>query len=414
VINRHRGVSCARVTGGLRRNFIGAALLAVMFGFTPGAARAIDPALCKDDGVTETPDFASRASNGCLMIDPGNGRPAVPFQYETFHKTGVASCDNPRASTTKIDVKFDKHGACRTSGSGQYCSQIIWDTVFDNYLDPGCKNQDVIFFGNGPPWEYLFFKNAVIANGWKCSGGKGWSGPNGIGCAPGEDSEAHSDGIQLRGQPVNGGWFIMQDSVFVNGYNLHFLQQTDSQYGPTGSDLFQGVEIGRRNAVGQASTWIQDCEARRDQSAAEGGDICNPGRVQMGTNNDQVWLIDVYGSTLMGLKGNYNKVVVINTGCGKNGCGGNIGYTDGWPHPLAGAGDGPNMCPNGKIPSTCAGNNNTGPCYCYTSIENMLADKTCTDCPHVPPPFINLSKAGWKIPPSSAGGTRPIPPVLEP
>ena len=71
------------------------------------------------------------------------------------------------------------------------------------------------------------------------------------------------------------------------------------------------------------------------------------------------------------------------------------------------------MCPNGNIPSACAGNNNTGSCYCYTSIENMIADTTCPDCPHVPPPFIELSAAGWERPPTGPG-TRPAPPMLSP
>jgi hypothetical protein len=382
----------------LRQIFTGAALLCAVVGFAPGPAHAIDRALCKDDGVTEVPGFASgRDSNGCLMIDPGNGSAPIPFQYETFHKTGTASCDQTRASTTRLDLKASKYGSCRSSGNGHYCTLLVWDTVIDNYLDPGCKNEDVVFFGQGPPFEYLFFKNVVIANGWKCAGGT-WIGPNGLSCSSSENSAAHSDGMQVRGQPVNGGWFVMQDSVFVNGYNLHLLQQTDSQWGPTGSDLFQGVEFGRRNSVGAATTWVADCNARR---GGVDDDICPDGRANIGTALKQAWFIDVWGTTTIGLDAVQDKIVVVNTGCGKNGCAGSVGYNGkGWPHPILRPGSGPGTCPNGQIGSS-------PPTYCYRSIEKALADG------HTAPPFIDLSPAGWENPPPSAK-SRPVPPVLEP
>lgn len=356
----------------------------------PVASNAIDQALCKDDGITEVPPFASgRNANGCLMIDPGNGKAAIPFQYENFHQQGVASC-NPKLSTTKkIDVKFEKYGACRTKYD-QACTQVLWDIVIDNYLDPGCKNEDVVFMG--PPWEYFFMKNVIVANGWACKGGTGWDGPNGLKCAPGEDSEAHSDGMQVRGQPANNGWFVMQDSVFVNGFNLHLLQQTQSKVGPNGSDLFQGVEFGRKQKVGEADTWIDDCMKRQKNSSES--DICSVGRANIGTELREAWFVDVFGVTTISLDAVKEKIVVVNTGCGKA-CDGNISYSRGWPHPISRAGTGPGTCPNGQIGSS-------PPTFCYRSLEKALADG------HAAPPFIRLSDAGWEKEPTPEPDPSPV------
>ena len=38
--------------------------------------------------------------------------------------------------------------------------------------------------------------------------------------------------------------------------------------------------------------------------------------------------------------------------------------------------------------------------YRYDSIEEALADRSCADCPHVPPPFVELSCTGWASPPA--------------
>ena len=41
--------------------------------------------------MTEVPPFATgRDEQQCLMVDPGNGAPPVPFQYEFFHLMGIA------------------------------------------------------------------------------------------------------------------------------------------------------------------------------------------------------------------------------------------------------------------------------------------------------------------------------------
>jgi len=113
----------------------------------------------------------------------------------------------PRAPTYRAALCFDVDGEERTGRGASI--DLVWDTVIDNYLDPTAKNQDILFFGEGARNEYTYFKNSKVINGWKCSGGiNAWSHPNGLHCDAGETSEAHSDGIQLRGQPVNGGWFI--------------------------------------------------------------------------------------------------------------------------------------------------------------------------------------------------------------
>ncbi len=396
--------------------------LAMLFCWLPWVAQAIDPGLCADDGVTEVPPFASgRDANQCLMVDPGNGGPPVPFQYEHFHKTGVApTCKKTRKETTVIDHKMKAHGRCRTRDAGEYCSLIFWDVTFDNYLDPACKNADVLTYGDGAALEYLWFKDSRIVNGWKCAGGEGWKGPNGIGCAPGERSKAHCDNLQIRGQPSNGGWFVLQDSVLANGHVHLFLHQQQSKYGANGSTLWQGVQFGQfETPVGAARNWVSDCRAR-----GSGDKTCLRNRARIGFNSDEIWLVDVWGSTRFRMKGDYNKVVVVNTGCGPAGCNGERGFENGWPHPLQGVSSGgPGTCPDGLIPAGCAGGSNTGNCYCYTSLEKALADTRtessglgdCPDCPHERPPFLQFSAAGWEQPPSGrarsaagpAGARRP-------
>jgi hypothetical protein len=392
-------------------------LLLILFFVFPTSAYAIDPSLCADDGVTEVPDFAvGRDAEQCLMIDPGNGDPSVPFQYEHFHKVGVQqNCKKSGTTfptTTIIDTALNDYGNCPTQGQGEFCSMLIWDTTFDNYIDPGCKNEDVIERNAKPALEYFYFKNSVVANGWPCKGStNGWQGPlPHLQCAPGEDTSSHSDGIQLRKLPANDGWWIMQDTMFVNGYNLHLLMQVDTELGSrTGSVLWQGVVNGRVPSIGLAEDWIADCIARGDGPADH---KCLIGKSRIDNSPREIWFIDVSGTSPVGLKGNSDKIVVINTGCGSTGCNGTIGYGDGFPWPVAGSGTGPGTCPNGFIGKEC--NSGGAPCYCYTSIERMQADTTCPDCPHKPPPFIHLSAAGWENPPSGASQARPQPPLLLP
>jgi len=385
------------------------ALLLILFLGAPAAA--IDPSLCGDDGVTEVPDFSmGRDGNQCLMIDPGNGDAPVPFQYETFHKTGISvGCDSPQnPGVERIEHNMDTYGRCPTQFNGQYCSQIFWDVTWDNYLDPACRNEDGLFFSGGMGLELLYFKNSKILNTWKCAGGN-WTGPNGLRCN-GEDSNAHTDGIQMRNMPSNGGWVIYQDVTFLNGRNLHYLHQGAAKYGAHGNILFQGTHWGRTTSpVGEATNWVADCKARGGND-----DICERGRSSIGYPAQEVWVIDTYGTTPFNLKALYDKIVVVNTGCGTNGCGGEIQFDDGWPHPMGGSGNGPGTCPNGQIPKECGGGSNNGTCYCYTSLENALSDTSCPDCPHKAPPFVHLSAAGWENPPPGAGASRPIPPDFLP
>jgi hypothetical protein len=399
--------------------------LALLF---PASAQAIDPTLCDDDGVTEIPDFAEgRDANQCLMIDPGNGDPAIPFQYELFHQRGLSASardsgevlaggtsDAGHTWSSEWIEPFRKDlGGCPTKTSGKYCSFIWWDLFLDNFLSPAGKNDDVATIGNYG-MEYLLIKDSVLANGWKCSGGPAWSGPNGIGCSSGEDSSAHSDGLQMRGTLVNGGWMVVQDSKVVNSHiSLMQLGGQSSGFQPQRTNIvFQGFELGTRQQIGEATHWIDDCYARGATDACEGN------RSLIGFTADEFWMIDVYGNARMAMIGDYQKVVNVNTGCGMNGCDGNITYDqNGWPHPMVGQSGGPGTCPNGLMPGKCVGRDGSvGACFCYTSLENALNDTVTSTsglgdcpapyCPHKQPPFVNMSATGWENPPD---GTSPRP-----
>ncbi|MBW2361408.1 MAG: hypothetical protein JRG84_10930 [Deltaproteobacteria bacterium] len=396
-------------SGAIARRRISAAILAgVLLGLGLGTpALAIDPALCSDDGVTEIPPFATgRDIDDCLLVDPGNGEALVQFQYEVFHQTGIIKgCDRVPKTAPVVDHKMDDYGRCTSRTLGIPCTLIFWDVTFDNYLDPACENSDILTYGEGTPLVNLWFKDTQILNAWKCDGGGGWQGPNGIECAPGQLSGAHTDGIQMRGQPSVGGWFILQDSVLANAHINLLLHQSQSDYPPNGSVLWQGVQFGQFNTpLGAATNWVDDCLARGSST-----DTCAINRARVGYQADEIWLIDVWGPTRFAqMVTTYGKVVIVNTGCGTTGCGGTTEFFNGWPHPLDGEGaGGPGVCPDGLIPSGCAGGANSGPCYCYTSIENALTDVftptsntgDCPDCPHARPPFLQFSDAGWETPP---------------
>ncbi len=375
------------------------------------AARAIDPALCADDGVTEIPSFATgRDTDGCLLVDPGNGQPAIPFQYETFHRTGISrtSIAGETAVADVIEMRAESHGKCRTKDEGEFCSYLIWDTHIDNYLDPAARNDD-IWFAGGAGMEYVLVKDSSFANGWKCSGGGGWLGPNGLQCDPGNDSSAHSDGIQMLRNPVNGGWVVFQDSAVLNGHITLFLIQQNTDFPPNGSFLFQGFRFGQVNEpVGAATNWIDDCLARGSTFSA-----CSENRLRLDYDANEVWVVDVSGSTLFQLRAHFNKVVLVNTGCGRTGCGGEVGYTNGWPHPLDTKETGPGSCPNGLVlQQPTKGDGSAEVAFCYTSLEAALSDTVTATagegdcpiawCPHTPPPFMQLSPSGWENPPGGS------------
>lgn len=375
------------------------ALAALFAAVAAAPAQAIDPRFCDDDGVLEVPAFASgRDSNKCLMIDPGNGESPVPFQFEYMHKTGTHECDGSKVDLP--DLTRNANGARCIDFSNESCTYLYYDITVDNYLDKACKNKDGIFMPGGMRAKYLYFKNSRILNTWKCAGGPGWSGPNGIGCSPGEDSTSHTDGIQMRGLPGDGGWVVFQDTEFLNGHNLHFLQQTDSTFG-RGSMLFQGVHFGRAQRAGEATSYVDDCKRR----GVDSDEICEEGRTLLDTDMIEFWMVDVHGTSAFNMKGNYDKVVIVNSGCGASGCNGTIGYYNGWPHPANGSGSGPSTCPNGEISSN-AGGPGAKKAYCYTSIERALA------AGHKAPPFLHLSAAGWQNPPSGVPVERPKAPTL--
>ena len=360
-------------------------------------AEAIDLELCGEDGVTEVPDFAAgRDANGCLMIETGNGDPAVPFQWSEFHTSGVSGSSIDSGENPQVPIIPIYRAACANTGIG--CTALYWDVTIDHYLDSSAKNDDLLFVGNGYGYEYLLIKDSLIANTWTCKGGTGRQGPNGLACAPGEFSSSHVDGLQLRGHPINGGWFMMQDSVFVNGFNLHMLVQTGAEHGSLGGFVLQGVHFGRVQSVGAATSWIDDCLANHDSSSG-GEDICPQGRAQIGNDMREVWLIDVFGTTMIDAKGNHEKIVVVNTGCDSQGCGKSApGFNNGWPHPLPAISvDGPSVCPDGQIQDY-----NGSPTFCYRSLEAARVD-------HKLPPFVQLSDAGWSSTPSSEPEPTPEP-----
>lgn len=360
------------------------------------AVQSVDTSKCDDDGVTDTPAFAERPGGGatCLEIDPGNGDADVIFQYEHIDVTdGTNDCAFPGGT----QISFKKG----TATSTQFTSIFVYNSVIDNYSHQACANDDIVFIAGGENYanQWIYIKNTQFINGWKCSG-SAWTGTGtatGLSCSA-TKSKAHSDGIQLRGTPVENGWFVFQDSQLVNGHNFPLLGQVQPAegLGPLGSWSFQGSEIGRQQSIGLAETWIDDCLDR-----GAGTDICNTGFSVTDNGPQEFWMIDVYGTTLLNVKGPTSdgatepgKVVIVNTGCSSTGCGqASIGYdSKGWPHPLTRIGNGGSVCPNGLITA------GEFPTYCYTSLEAAALD-------HTLPPFAQLSCAGWATPPAGCDGT---------
>lgn len=368
----------------------------------PAPALAIDRSKCNDDNVSEIPSFATtRDSQGCLILDPGNGDPLVPFQYETFHRQGISRTAIDGGETPTVDVlNIDRGDVCDGS---QGCTMLVWDTVLDNYSDRVAKNDDLLFIGAGHRTEYLLIKDSILANTATCKGGTGWNGPNGLSCSAGETSASHVDGLQLRGQPVNDGWIVLQDTIFVNGFNYHLLMQSSAQLGQLGSFVIQGGNFGRLQSVGHATSWIDDCKKRHDQTNSNGTDICPEGRASITNDLREIWLIDVVGTTGVNPKGDTDKMVIVNTGCDKTSCDGSIGFDRGWPQPLAGwSTSGTGQCPNGQVTSY-----HGIPTYCYTSLENAAQS-------HKLPPFVQFSDSGWANPTGQGSGLPPVAPSLLP
>lgn len=356
----------------------------------------VNLARCDDDGETEVPTFGTRPGGGadCLYVDPGNGEAPVPFQYEFFHQPAEAGatlqCGN--GTPNPINHKITDDGCPDKESVG--CNLLLWDLFIDNYSHADCKNVDILEFGYGH--KTMWIKDSVLANTVACkgdggNGSPGWNGPNGLSCAPNEHSGHHTDGIQSKGFPNHGGWFVIQDTILVNGFNEHTLFQKNPTYGAAGSLSIQGGTYGRLASIGQATNWIEDCKDR--QGSSETSDICPVGQSNWGYPFAEVWMIDVHSpaNTLGNCNPAHRKCITVNTGCSAaSGCGGSIGYTNGWAHPLNHPGTGPGTCPNSQIA--------TGPnMYCYTSLEAAAED-------HTLPPFAQFSCAGWADPPETCTG----------
>lgn len=375
----------------------------------PLSAQAVfDPTVCDDDGNTETPSFGTRPGGGatCLYIDPLNGDPPIPFQYEIQNQTGISDPNygdgwknphldgTPEPGTNTISIVNGDSSAAECPPQNGECSYFYYNVTFDSYLDNAATQGDTFRFGNGNEVQYAFFKNVFMQNTWHCQGGSPqWNGPNGVHCRDGEDSDIHQDGWQNRGQPQKGGWLVFQDSGIVNNQANKLIYQTQAVHPPNGGWVFQGVWFGNTNdPVGEADHWIDDCIAR-----GEGVSTCTTGHAQIGYNATEGWLIDVYGAAFFSRwpTTDTGKIIVVNTGCNTAGCGGTVGYNNGWPHPLdkesVGGGG---ACPNGPLPTSIG--SGVGTTYCYTSLEEALQD-------HDEPPFIRLSCAGWENPPATAG-----------
>jgi hypothetical protein len=132
----------------------------------------------------------------------------------------------------------------------------------------------------------------------------------------------------------------------------------------------------------------------------------------MGNNGNRLealWYIEV--QNLRGVTTNidgamFSKVISI----------GGSGGGRGWPGALKGVDQGPGTCPNGLVATDgfAKSTRQDVPIYCYAAIEDALADTSCPHCPHLRPPFIELSTAGWRDAPDGSGPPRPPEPLPPP
>lgn len=368
------------------------AIALAVIGFAAQAS-AFDNSLCTNAG-SPVPGFAKgRDSAGCLMIDPGNGDAAIRFNWEA-----------------NTPGKLIPANACPTND----CGYVAWNVNADDFAGnvSGVSGGDAYHFA-GRHYKWILWKNFGAGNTWKCKGGS-WP-PCG-----GGTSNGHNDAMQIRGQPVNNGWAVMQDSVIANANDIHMILEMsgDQEYvGPAPGFVFQGVKVGYFPDWGEADNWTADCQAMG------GGQICGApaggsARWQVGSNSTDTtfkatWLIDSVSHVRVEAD-RTAKLIVVNTGCSNAtmSCGGQIGYENGWPAPLGHAfsSKGPGTCPNGLLPSgnvRTSDGPNPVPVYCYTSLERALADG------HERPPFLQISNSGWQTPPAP-GDAPPAPPQLLP
>lgn len=370
----------------------------------PLSAHAINNARCDDDGVTTVPPFAiARDANQCLRVSPGNGDPEVLFQYDFFDKTG------DQQSIVSGSVGFNDN--CPDEGSSVGCTYMIWRSTLDNYNRQAMANEDI--WKTSIRAEYLYIKDTLFINGWKCDG-SAWSGPGGISCSSTE-SKAHSDGIQMRRNPVNGGWVIFQDSALSNAFNATCRFTDGPLFGAAGSFLFQGFQLGQfTTPLGLSTNYVDECKDRGGNAS-----ICetNSCIISAGAGNlNEMWIIDTWGSTPISLQSDHHKTIIINTGCNQSGCNGTVGMVNGWPWPL---GDTVSAGPGGVAPNGLVTQNpmktgfSSDAVFWYSSIEAARDDVaggsgagSCPTafCPHKLPPFIQHSDTGWASAPGGGPG----------
>ena len=366
-----------------------------------------DPATCVIDGVTEMPPFAmGRDQDGCLLLDPGNGDPPVKIQHENYHGVGTNGGAN--------HLTF--WGPCPGGGQTQWCTTLVWDTVYDNFIADDRQNQDVWnMIGGGNTAELLYIKDSYILNGWKCNLiSEDWWGPNDLFCSTADTSGNHTDVFQSRGAPSNNGWFIFQDSVIANG-----VVRIQNQADDFGNGLFQGLQIGGfedpRGAYAAENGWLTECVDRFPTLTKQ--DCIGQLSFVIGRRMHEAWAVDVTGNIRMGFPGLTEKVVIVSTATTPV-------YQNGWIYPLKSSGlpSGPGTCPEGLIMSQIAGKYGSFNIYCYTSLEAArddvstgsstgVGDCPATDCPHKMPPFVHLSASGWENPPPTSTVPLPRPPL---
>lgn len=379
-------------------------LTALVVFLVPLAANAFDPARCNNDNDTAPSFSAGRDSNGCLLIESGNGLGQIKFDYEENDKTHYGAFDE--------EMPGHANGPANCTSTND-CALVLWNVNFDEYLEPtsNLDSGDALEWGT-KGYKYLLFRNVGWGNTFKCQGGA-WTSPQGyLHCPAGQSSGGHVDALQLDNQPTSGGWAVFQmGSKLVNANDLHMIQQMNvSSDSPGAHVVWQGGFFGFEPGWGAAEDWNADCIQYGDTPCAT--DYSSSGRAQLASTKSiypgTVWFINSRSRVKLALFRN-SKVIIVNggingpcsndTGCGP---GNSIGYQSGWPAPLGhfytdsdfppAPGNGPGTCPNGEIEDDLyTGEALDVHVYCYTSIDAAIA------AGQTRPPFIQpeLDPTGW-------------------
>lgn len=394
-------------------------LIAVVLG-SPSVGNGQLP--CSQDGNPVPPFAKGRDANGCLLIPTGNpqlGDAAIQFEHVDIHPSGNSEATRkPTPPAPPHSEYFPAY--CRDVSDKTNCTYLVWKSSFDGYYQAGNSSGDILANTSGREIKYALIKDVKVGGGYRCQAA-GWVGPHPWGPRCTGSSSIHLDLFQSNASLVNDGWIVVQDSEFFNSPNQGFLIQAITVTGNAGV-VYQGVATGRKDKFLSANNWYSDCVATRGASGNNGCE--NPSRFDSTSEFKYAWFVNTWANTGGARIIDADVIVVVNGGTGGpcdnvNGCDGvgGIGFVKGWPAPIgaSAANTGPGTCPNGYIGDSHA-ENEANRTYCYTSIESVLADKTCADCPHFRPPFLQLSNTGWASPPNatSADRTAPQPPVLLP